>query len=50
MGVGRNKQIVLYDSLLEQLTNDEVLAIVAHEMGHYIYNRMLQIIIVTVSV
>ncbi|MCQ2147919.1 MAG: M48 family metallopeptidase [Bacteroidales bacterium] len=33
-GFGKNKRIVLYDTLIEQLSTDETLAVLAHEMGH----------------
>lgn len=33
-GIGRTKTIVLYDTLLEQMTSDEIVAVFAHEMGH----------------
>ncbi len=33
-GMGRSKTIVLYDTLLEQMTEDEIVAVFAHEMGH----------------
>lgn len=33
-GAGRTKTIVLYDTLLEQMTPDEIVAVFAHEMGH----------------
>ncbi len=33
-GIGRVKRIVLYDNLLEQLTNEEIVAVLAHEVGH----------------
>lgn len=33
-GFGKSKTIVLYDTLLEQLTEDEIVAVFAHEMGH----------------
>ena len=33
-GLGRTKTIVLYDTLLEQMTEDEIVAVFAHEMGH----------------
>ena len=33
-GWGRNKRIVLYDTLIEQLTTDEIVAVLAHEIGH----------------
>ncbi len=33
-GFGKMKTIVLYDTLLEQMTPDEIVAVFAHEMGH----------------
>ena len=33
-GLGRTKTIGLFDTLLENFTEDEILAILAHEMGH----------------
>ena len=33
-GLGKMKTIVLYDTLLEQMTGDEIVAVFAHEMGH----------------
>ncbi len=34
-GIGRVKRIVLYDTLLEQMSHGEVLAVLAHEVGHW---------------
>lgn len=34
-GFGPKKSIVLFDTLIEQLTEDEVVAVMAHEIGHY---------------
>lgn len=34
-GFGKNKRIALYDTLLEQHTTDELVAVLAHEIGHY---------------
>lgn len=34
-GFGRFRRIVLYDTLLEQLREEEVEAVLAHEIGHY---------------
>lgn len=33
-GFGKMKTIVLYDTLIEQMTEDEIVAVFAHEMGH----------------
>ena len=34
-GIGRHRRIVLYDTLVEKHTTDELVAILAHEMGHF---------------
>ncbi len=34
-GLGPKKRIVLYDTLIEDLSSDEILAVLAHEIGHY---------------
>lgn len=34
-GLGKSKTIVLYDTLIEKLTVEEVVAVLAHEVGHY---------------
>lgn len=35
-GVGSNARIVLYDTTLERLSEEEIIFIMAHEMAHYI--------------
>lgn len=34
-GLGRSKRVVLYDTLIAQLTRGELLAVLAHELGHF---------------
>ncbi|MGL1890309.1 MAG: M48 family metallopeptidase [Spirochaetaceae bacterium] len=34
-GIGKSKRIVLYDTLVEQLTNSELCGVLAHEIGHW---------------
>jgi len=34
-GIGKAKRIVLFDTLIDQMTTAEGLAVLAHEMGHY---------------
>lgn len=34
-GFGSTKRIVLYDTLINDLTTDEIVAVLAHEVGHY---------------
>lgn len=44
-GYGARKRIVLYDTLMEQLTTEEIVGVLAHEIGHYkhrhIYKSMV---------
>ena len=40
-GFGRNKRIVLFDTLVNQHDQDELVAILAHEMGHYKKHHIL---------
>ncbi|PSL02600.1 M48 family metallopeptidase [Cecembia rubra] len=34
-GFGKRKKVVLYDTLIDQHTPDELVAVLAHEIGHY---------------
>lgn len=34
-GLGGKKRIVLYDTLIKELTTQEIVAVLAHEIGHY---------------
>jgi STE24 endopeptidase len=34
-GIGARKTIVLYDTLIQNHTTDELVAVIAHEVGHY---------------
>ncbi|MDQ6952241.1 MAG: M48 family metallopeptidase [Mariprofundaceae bacterium] len=39
-GFGQSKRIVFFDTLLKQLTTDETLAVLAHELGHFRRNHV----------
>lgn len=39
-GIGSNTRIVLWDTTLQKLKKDEILFIMAHEMGHYTLHHM----------
>ena len=41
-GLGKTKRIALFDTLVEQHTEDELVAVVAHEVGHYKKGHVLQ--------
>ncbi|NLR90719.1 MULTISPECIES: M48 family metallopeptidase [Flammeovirga] len=46
-GLGGNKNIVLYDTLVEKLSTDEIVAVLAHEVGHYKRKHTLQMFLIT---
>lgn len=39
-GMGRNKRIVFFDTLIDKLAPDEVEAVLAHELGHYHHHHV----------
>jgi STE24 endopeptidase len=53
-GIGRVKRIVLFDTLLEQMSDDEILGVLAHEAGHWklghIWKRLLSMELVSLVV
>jgi STE24 endopeptidase len=46
-GVGRNKRIVFFDTLLERLGATEVEAVLAHELGHFRLQHVRQRIVLS---
>jgi STE24 endopeptidase len=47
-GFGKSRRIVLYDTLIEKYTNDELLTTLAHEMGHYKLKHMPKMVIAAI--
>jgi STE24 endopeptidase len=47
-GFGKNKRIVLFDTLINKHSSDELLCILAHEMGHYKLNHIQKGIIISI--
>jgi len=41
-GIGRNKRIALFDTLIAQHTVPELVAVLAHEIGHYKKKHIIQ--------
>ena len=46
-GFGSNKRIVLFDTLMDQVHDDEILAILGHELGHWKMGHTLTNFVVT---
>lgn len=47
-GLGHKKRIVLYDTLIEQMTPKEIVAVLSHEIGHYKKNHTTKGIIISI--
>jgi len=41
-GFGKNKRIVLFDTLIKEQTTDELVSVLAHEMGHFIKKHIVK--------
>ncbi len=44
-GIGRVKRIIIFDTLLEKLSGDEILSVLAHEAGHWKKKHIIKAII-----
>jgi STE24 endopeptidase len=49
-GLGKSKRIVLFDTLLENHTPDEILSVLAHEMGHWKLGHVWKQLVVSSAV
>lgn len=49
-GLGAKKRIVLYDTLINDLTAEEIVAVLAHEVGHYKHKHTLYSLIFSLIV
>lgn len=41
-GFGKSKRVVLYDTLINQLSPEEIEAVLGHELGHYKHHHILK--------
>ena len=44
-GIGRVKRIILYDTLLEKIDQEEILSVLAHEAGHWKKKHVLKMVV-----
>ncbi|MDC8003460.1 M48 family metallopeptidase [Aureisphaera galaxeae] len=49
-GFGREKRITLYDTLINDLEQDEIVAVLAHEVGHYKRNHIIYNLFATILI
>jgi len=47
-GLGKRKKIVLFDTLIEKLSKEEIIAVLAHEIGHYKKKHTLTTILISI--
>jgi STE24 endopeptidase len=47
-GIGKKKKIVLYDTLIEKNTPEELVAVLAHEVGHFKRKHIISTMIISV--
>jgi STE24 endopeptidase len=43
-GFWKNKKLVVYDTLIEKSSHDEIIAIVSHELGHWFHSHTLKLL------
>ena len=48
-GIGNNKRIVFFDTLLERLAHQEVEAVLAHELGHFSLKHVRKRLLVSIA-
>ena len=48
-GFGKNKKIVLYDTLIKNHTIDELVAVLAHEVGHYKLRHVISNLVISIA-
>lgn len=49
-GLGSSKRIVFFDTLLKQLNHDEIIAVLAHELGHFKHKHIVKQMIVSFGI
>jgi len=47
-GLGKSKKIVLYDTLINNHTDEELVSVLAHEVGHYKKNHIISNLILSI--
>ncbi len=47
-GFGREKRVTLFDTLINDLDDDEIVAVLAHEVGHYKRNHIVFNLVVSI--
>jgi STE24 endopeptidase len=48
-GFGKSRRIVIYDTLIKSLSDEELEAVLAHEIGHWKHGHVLRMLIVSLA-
>lgn len=48
-GFGAKKRVVLYDTLIEEMNTEEIVAVLAHEVGHYKKKHVIHNILISLA-
>ncbi len=49
-GLGKTREVVLFDTLIEKMSKDEILAVLAHELGHAIHKDAPRLLATQIAV
>ncbi|AUR52593.1 M48 family metallopeptidase [Aquella oligotrophica] len=49
-GLGSSKRIVFFDTLLKQLSHDEIIAVLAHELGHFKHKHIIKQMVISFGI
>ncbi len=49
-GLGSSKRIVFFDTLLKQLNHEEIIAVLAHELGHFKHKHILKQMLISFGI
>ncbi len=49
-GFGSRKRVVLYDTLIEEMSTEEIVAVLAHEIGHYKKKHIITMLFISTFV
>ena len=49
-GLGKTREVVLFDTLLEKLKTEEILSVLAHELGHAIHKDAVRFLAVQIAI
>lgn len=49
-GIGSSKRIVFFDTLIKQLNHEQIIAVLAHELGHFKHKHIVKQIIMSFAI